>query len=444
MTDLSVIEADSSVVLGAGDAARPFAWRRGQLVTLQQFRSDTAAIAASLPRDGAMINLCEDRYTFVAAYTAAVARGQSVLLPPSRAERVVAEVEGANPGSYRVDDEFVERAWREGARSTDVTQAAADAIAMVAYTSGSTGVPQANAKRWLGLCASSARNAHAMRAVLGTHRTPWLVATVPPQHMYGMELSVLLPLLEGMALHAGRPLFPADIARALEEVPLPRVLVSTPVHMRAIVDSPQAFPEVSLVVSATAPLDRALAQAVEAKLGAPVLEMFGSTETCVFASRLTARQDRWRLYEGVSLEPLENATRVEASWFMHPVFLQDVVERFGDDEFVVRGRNADMVEVAGKRASLADLTRRLLAVEGVRDAIVFQPEPPQAGVVARVAALVVAPGLTPRQILDRLGSSVDPAFLPRPLAIVDALPRNDVGKLPREKLLATLALAVKR
>jgi acyl-coenzyme A synthetase/AMP-(fatty) acid ligase len=33
---------------------------------------------------------------------------------------------------------------------------------------------------------------------------------------------------------------------------------------------------------------------------------------------------------------------------------------------------------------------------------------------------------------------VDPAFLPRPLLLVDALPRNEVGKLPRERVLALL------
>jgi acyl-coenzyme A synthetase/AMP-(fatty) acid ligase len=104
----------------------------------------------------------------------------------------------------------------------------------------------------------------------------------------------------------------------------------------------------------------------------------------------------------------------------------------------VRGRNSDMIEVAGKRASLADLTRRLLAVEGVRDAVVFQPETDAVATIRRVAALVVAPGLTSRQVLDRLAPSVDAAFMPRPLLVVERLPRNELGKLPRENLLKAL------
>jgi acyl-coenzyme A synthetase/AMP-(fatty) acid ligase len=98
-----------------------------------------------------------------------------------------------------------------------------------------------------------------------------------------------------------------------------------------------------------------------------------------------------------------------------------------------------MIEVAGKRASLADLTRRLLAIEGVKDAAVFQPDQDVVGTIYRVAAAVVAPGLNAKHILECLAGSVDPAFLPRPLMLVDALPRNELGKLPRGKLLELLA-----
>jgi acyl-coenzyme A synthetase/AMP-(fatty) acid ligase len=64
-----------------------------------------------------------------------------------------------------------------------------------------------------------------------------VVATVPPQHIYGIEMSVLLPLLGDVQVHSGRPFFPSDIASALEQMPEPRVLVTTPVHLRALVES---------------------------------------------------------------------------------------------------------------------------------------------------------------------------------------------------------------
>jgi acyl-coenzyme A synthetase/AMP-(fatty) acid ligase len=414
-----------------------------------------------------MIDLCEDRYRFLAAYAAALQVGHPVLLPSSRAEQVIAEVQSTNPGSYRFDDAAVDAALsHEGiAASSPLSQGevarssarvrvgkmpltaasarrgvTADQAVMIGFTSGSTGQPKRFPKLWRTVAGSNALNAATIRAMLGIDATvtPWILATVPPQHMYGMELSILLPLAGDMAVHSGRPLFPADIAAALVELPRPRVLVSTPVHLRALAESTQAFPHTELIVSATAPLDRALAAAVEHKLGGTLLEMFGSTETCVFAWRRTAQEDSWRAYEGVQLHPSADGTAVDAPWFVGPVQLQDILELQGGGRFVVRGRNSDMIEVAGKRASLADLTRRLLAIEGVRDAVVFQPDTDAVATIRRVAALVVAPGMTSREILDRLAPSVDAAFMPRPLLLVERLPRNELGKLPRENLLRAL------
>ena len=403
---------------------------------------DVAAVKRVLPAGAAMINLCEDRYRFLAAYAAALSAGHAALLPPTRAEEVVREIEAAHRGSYRCVDAMVTAAMAAPRidRSVEL-QIPAEQIATIGFTSGSTGRPQSYPKDWRSVNGSTTCNARAIRSALGVadDALVWILATVPPQHTYGMEFSVLLPLIAGMAVHAARPLFPADIARALAELPTPRVLVSTPVHLRALVESPQEFPRAALIVSATAPLDRALAQAVEAKLGGRLLEIFGSTETCAFASRHTAQDELWRLHDGVRLESTAAGTLVAAPWHRQPILLQDHVELHGSREFRVHGRNTDLIEVAGKRASLADLTRRVLAIDGVQDAVVFQPGTESVATIRRVAALVVAPGLTAAHIQERLAASVDPAFLPRPLLLVDALPRNELGKLPRAALLCSLA-----
>lgn len=434
--------ANALPLLASADPARPVAFHKGAAVLLAEFQQHLAAIADRLPAGNSMINLCEDRYDFLAAYAAAVSANHTVLLPSSRADQIVAEVEAAHPGAYRVDDAMVRSmlCGQHPKLSTQGSSVPPDHIAMIGFTSGSTGQPKSFPKLWRSVSASTAHNATAIRNDLQIDDaiTAWIVATVPPQHMYGMELSILLPMLGGMAVHSGRPLFPADIAQALAEVPRPRVLVSTPVHLRAIVDSAQEFPATDLIVSATAPLDAALAAAVEARLGGRLLEMFGSTETCVFANRRTAVEASWRLCPGVELQPLPDGTLVNAAWFATPTRLQDLVELQGNDRFIVRGRNTDLIEVAGKRASLADLTRRMLAIDGVKDAIVFQPDAEAVATIRRVAALVVAPGLSARQVLERLAPSVDAAFMPRPLVIVDALPRNELGKLPRESLMSAL------
>ncbi len=170
-----------------------------------------------------------------------------------------------------------------------------------------------------------------------------------------------------------------------------------------------------------------------------MLEVFGSTETCVFASRRPAVDEDWSLYDKVVLHPQPDGTAVEAPQLDVPITLADIVSLAdGGRRFRLRGRHADMLEIAGKRASLADLSRRLLAVPGVQDGVVFQLDDGDALGVHRIAALAVAPGLDEHAILDALRRAIDPLFLPRPLRLVRALPRNETGKLPRAALLELL------
>ncbi len=430
------------------DPAAPLLWQGGAALTAGEFLGQVLALAAVLPPPPYLVNLCEQRANFLVAWCAAAVRGQTNLLPASRAPQVIADAQAGYGDNHVVDDEVVRRALRRGTSGSlpAMPRIAADHIIQIAFTSGSTGTPTGHAKRWGSLHFNSRYNAERIRECLGAAEVAAaasLVATVPPQHMYGTETSVLLPLLAGMTVHGGRPLFAGDVAVALAEVPAPRVLVTTPVHLRTLLASTQDFPAIAVVVSATAPMDEALAREVDVRLQAPVLEMFGSTETCVIATRLTARERGWRLYPGVSIEPAADHTWVRASWFDRALRLQDVVEMSVTGQMLLRGRNVDMIEIAGKRASLSDLTRRLLAIPGVRDAVVFQPADSEVqaqgvGRVHRVAAAVVAPDLSVPEILTAMAQSVDPVFLPRPLLLVAQLPRSEVGKPGRAQLLQLL------
>jgi len=431
------------------DAQAPLIWHPGARVTAGEFLGQVLAVAEALPAQAYLVNLCEQRANFLVAWCAAAVRGQTNLLPASRAPQVIADAQASHGASHVVDDALVQRvlAGHPGsAGATSLPQIAADHVVQIAFTSGSTGTPTGHAKRWGSLHVNTRFNAERIRECLGPAQAaaqPAILATVPPQHMYGTETSVLLPLLARMAVHSGRPLFPSDVAVALAGLPQPRILVTTPVHLRTLLASGMEFPALAAVLSATAPMDAALAQRVGAGLKAPLLEMFGSTETCVIATRLTARESGWRLYPGVSLEPATDHTWVRAAWFDQPTRLQDVVEVSPEGRMLLRGRNVDMIEIAGKRASLSDLTRRLLEIPGVQDAVVFQPVDTEAlaqGVarVQRVAAAVVAPALSAREILAALAQSVDPAFLPRPLLLLAQLPRNELGKTARAQLLQLL------
>ncbi len=444
-------DSQALALLGLADSDRVLAWHGAHRVSVAEFLADVAHAAAGLPNARAAINLCEDRYAFLVAFCAVVCRGQTNLLPPSRAAHAVDEALAAYAGSYPLSDvmlvptpdRFVQLPALDPARiERGRTNPHIDArqVTAIGFTSGSTGQPKPNPKTWTAFQASSARNSAVLVEALGLapDGIAHIVATVPPQHMYGIEMSILLPLLGPFSVHSGRPLFPADVAAALAEVPEPRVLVTTPIHLRALLRDPNPLPRLGAITSATAPLSRELAAEAEARYGAPVVEFFGSTETCVIARRQTARESDWHLYPDVTLQPQPDGTLVDAPYFSHPVTLPDVVELLPDRGFRLCGRHADLVDIAGKRASLADLTRRVLALPGVHDAIVFQLDATDGVGVARIAALVVAPERAEADLLNDLRSAMDPAFLPRPLRKVAALPRNETGKLPRAALLAAL------
>ncbi len=314
-------------------------------------------------------------------------------------------------------------------------------MAAIAFTSGTTGAPTPHVKLWGAL----ARGAVAEARSLGLDRVPGatLVGTVPPQHMYGFESTVLLALQNPLALHGDRPFYPGDVRAALAEVPAPRVLVTTPVHLRALAIDGTDLPPLELILSATAPLPAETAANAEARYGAPVREIFGFTEAGMVASRRTTDGPAWRLLPGVRLRADGDSFWAEGGHVPAPARFTDLVEAIDAERFVVSGRTADLVNVAGKRASLAGLNAELLAIPGVVDGAFYLPEA-EGGGVARVAALVVAPGLNARRLRAELRRRIDPAFLPRPLHLVDRLPRNATGKISIESLRALAASRPRR
>jgi len=425
------------------------AWRGGAPVVAAQFLADVAATADGLPDHPYAINLCEDRYHFLVAFAAVAMRGQANLLPVNRAPGTVRELLVDYAPAYCLGDGPLDlgdlaevhavspaTTARWGAR--DWPTLPADQLVAMLFTSGSTGRPVPNPKRWGDLRVGAELIGRRLGIV--SRSSLAIVATVPPQHMYGLELSILQPLRNGVAVHAGRPLFPADVRSALATVPTPRLLVTTPAHVRALVAAALPWPAVAGVVSATAPLAPDQARRAEEQFGAPVWEIFGCTEAGTMATRRTALAENWQMLDGMKIRAADDRAWVTGPQLPEAVPLSDVVELASATEFRLLGRRADQLNIAGKRASLSDLNLKLLSIAGVQDGVFVVPgqadDPRQ-----RLAALVVAPTLSEQEILARLREFLDPAFLPRPLVKVAALPRTDTGKLPRAELLRLLAAA---
>jgi acyl-coenzyme A synthetase/AMP-(fatty) acid ligase len=433
-----------------------FARRGDRVFTVQDFLRDAAGLAARLPARAFILNLCGDRYRFAVGFAAALMRGQVSLLPPNQAPELMEALAADYPGLYCLREERSPAPHLEsvdfGAESPAapgdlaVPLIPAAQTAAIVFTSGSTGTPQPNRKSW-GLLALSAQGEAAR---LGLTSSWSLVGTVPPQHMYGFESTVLLPMRSGLAMHAGRPFYPADIAQALDSLPRPRALITTPVHLRALVDEPGKVPSPDFMLCATAPLAPELAAAAEARLHAPLHEIYGCTEAGQVATRRSVEGPRWQALPGLQLHQDAQGTWVSGGHVEGEVLLGDVIELVDPVEgrasrFELRGRNADMINIAGKRTSLAALNHQLTAIAGVRDGVFVMPE--ETGEVTRLTAIVVAPGVAARSIHAALKRALDPVFLPRPLYFVDALPRNSTGKLTHaavQALLAQCRLASKR
>ena len=423
--------------------AAPLLWRGGVPLSQAGFLGACQRLSQQLPAAGHAINLCEDRGNFLHAFGAALWRGQVSLLPQSRVAGAVREVARTFPGSYLLcDGEFEDigvPSLRIGALAAPafggaVPQLPAAQAAAIAFTSGSTGGPQPHVKSWRNLAVTA--QMCSQRFLGNEARGVNVIATVPPQHMYGLELSVMMALAGGCAIHAGRPFFAEDVRAALAEVPAPRLLVTTPVHLKALAAAKLEFPAIRKIISATAPLSVALAQEAEVALGAPVHEIYGCTEAGSMCTRRTLDGERWLPYPGLRMHHHEGMTHVTGPHLDAPVATPDVIEAQDDGSIVLLGRSSDMIKVAGKRASLTALTAKLLAIPGVEDGAMFVPHPERGD--ARPAAVVVAPSLSEAQILAALAQAVDPVFLPRPLKRVARLPRNALGKLPSEELIRAL------
>jgi acyl-coenzyme A synthetase/AMP-(fatty) acid ligase len=263
-----------------------------------------------------------------------------------------------------------------------------------------------------------------------------VVVTVPPQHMYGLETSIFTVLAGDWALHDGNAFYPDEIAAALRALPAPRLLITAPYHLRHLLASSVELPPVDLVLSATAPLSADLAGVAEQRLGAQVFEIYGCTEAGSMATRRTAREEIWTPYPELTFSVSGGATSVRAAHLRGDVAVGDRVDIAPDGRFTLLGRDADMIKIGGRRGSLADIAARIASLPGVTDQVVFMPND---GETARPAALIVAPGRRAEDLRRELATLLDSVFVPRPLKIVAALPRNELGKLPRERLLELLA-----
>ena len=441
-------------LIWSADLDAPVAWRAGHPISRRHYLADVRALAAHMPAGTEVLNLSADRYRFAVGLGAAMLRGQSNLMPPNHTPDMVASLRTLFPGVYGLVDEGgpefalptvahpagTGTAVASGAVAPNESapQVLANAVTAQVLTSGSTGSSVPHPKPWGLLVQNTQAGAERLAQHMGRADLVGvsLVATVPAQHMYGFESSVLVALLGGAAFDTERPFYPADIVRVLARLPRPRMLVTTPLHLRTLLEAGLELPPVDLVVCATAPLSPQLAARAEATLAAPLMEIYGCTEAGQVATRRTTDGPEWQTYRGLVLSGNGEHAVISGGHVAQATPLADVLEVLDPQHFRLLGRSNDLINIAGKRSSLSHLNHHLNSVEGVQDGALWLPpeKDASAGAVVRLVAFVVAPGLTRELILKALRQRVDAAFLPRRIVFLPALPRDPTGKLPTRRL----------
>jgi len=446
-----------SPLLAAADHLDAAAVVSGERVwTWREVHHASIGLAQRLENASAVCNLCTSRVSFLITWLATLRSRRLMILPPSGGNADLADVlkTAAKPLIVVDPTQSIQPEWREAAEcvvcappsqrvdagaASLAWQPAWDDTAVQLYTSGSTGAPEPQPKSLrhlaVGALVLGARLAGDVAGGLGALQR--IVCSVPPQHMFGLETSVMLSLVHAIPVLDARPLLPADVQDAFAGSPA-AVWIATPLHLRSLVQMDAALSHCSAVIASTMPLQAALAAQAEALTGAPVLEIYGSTETGVVAMRRTAHEADWQPVRDVRLESVDDGALAFGAHFASPAHLLDQIDiDRATGRFRLLGRQADLIKIAGRRASLGGLNLLLQDLPGLEDGVFYLPA--SASPTERLCLIHSGAPLSRTAIEQWLRTRLDPVFLPRTIIRVERLPRSDNGKLPRRALDALYA-----
>jgi malonyl-CoA/methylmalonyl-CoA synthetase len=338
-----------------------------------------------------------------------------------------------------------------GALDAPLDAASLSDPAVMLYTSGTTGAPKGAPLSHGNLLASASAVALAWR---------WgpddrLLLTLPLFHMHGLGVGVNGALAAGGQIVL-RPGFEAADVTARCGAGVTMFFGVPAMYQRlAAAGSAGALAGLRLLVSGSAPLPPALAQAIAAATGQLPLERYGMTETVMLTSNpLDGPRKPGKVgvpFPGVELR-LSAASEVEvcgpnvfAGYFRRPdadaeAFTADDWFRTGDlgeldDDGHLRliGRSKELIITGGFNVHPREVEEALAEFPGVREVAVIGRPSDEWG--EAVTAVVVADReLDPALLRAHAAQQLAPYKVPKAIEFVDVLPRNALGKLVRREL----------
>ena len=269
----------------AADPQRVIAFCDGAPMTLQRLRSDVAANIAALRagkwRRGVLMT--EDAYWALVGMLSLFGIGADVAMPRNL---LPATLQGLiNPETLVVTDAASEGRHclvaGGGDATFDLPSTAACRIDL--FTSGTSGDPVSAVKT---LQQMEQEEAAEIEALFARHLTPGaaVLGTVTHQHLYGLAYRLFWPLLNNRPFH-GRAY---DFWEAIPPQAMAgSALVAGPAHLSRVAGMPRLAPDArpALLFSAGAPLAPAALPEIAAVFQAPLVEIYGSTETNTIAWR---------------------------------------------------------------------------------------------------------------------------------------------------------------
>lgn len=347
-------------------------------------------------------------------------------------------------------------AWRRGARAllgptlVEIAAAAGAAAAGGAsseipdervlaelVTSGTTGTPERHEKRARQLFGE----AQTLARLFELGEADVVLCTAPLHHLYSLLFGLLSPLAAGARIvddPASRPdrFHPHVVQDVVHRYGVTR-LVTVPAHLRALLDAGARLPGVRDVVSSAAPLPAAWAKELESRAGVRVVDVLGSTESGGIATRRSACEEAWTPLPSVKVRVGTDARLSISSPFApdpeEPLETGDRAFLLPDGTFRHLGRDDGVVKLGGRRFSLQELTVAALSLAGVRDAAALaRPKTGSRG--TELWLLVAGDDLERRALREELRERVDPILVPRRIRVLQSLPRDERGKLPKGRL----------
>ena len=436
----------------------------GQTRTVDQLRQQVVSLAATLAarQEQRWALWLTSPYEFLSAFLALELAGKDSVLPGNMqqgtARLLAPHVDGiiSRQAFQGLDCPRLEPDQEPATEITPSNKFMASAsrdMRITLFTSGSTGEPQAIAKRLSLLEAELHMQQRQWHSVVA--QAP-VLATVSHQHIYGLLHAVLWPFLRGAPFVDEICQYPEELAATAEQL-APVVLVSSPTHLARLPQVPVFAGGTGVfraVFSSGGLLDTESALALSELLGQAAIEILGSTETGGVAWRrqsLEPSSQHWRALPGVELscDAASGCLAVRAPHLdvehvrsMGAYVMGDRVTFHGDGSFVLQGRADRLVKVEGKRLSITEMERRLQTSELVcaaRIAVVKGKREEVGAVIVLSEAgrqTLARDGKRPlnKQIGNELLTWFERPLLPRRWRYVAELPYNSQGKLTADEL----------